>query len=226
MAQPPNVPQAQSKDQVPRDSRVMQLILQAAGVEDYEPKVVQQLLEFAHRYTVDVIQDASAYAEHAAKNDIDIDDVKLAIQGRITHSFTSPPRQEFLAQLAKERNREPLPPVPEKYGLRLPPDRHCLTAVNFQLIPEPPPGFLQKEETQSNIEISQILPEDNDDDMMEEVLPNNNNTREESVAATTSTLPNADSDYDMQESPEPSNPTTTTNNDWKRNRSEDDDYDF
>lgn len=45
-------------------------------------------------YTVDVIQDASAYAEHAAKNDIDIDDVKLAIQGRITHSFTSPPRQE------------------------------------------------------------------------------------------------------------------------------------
>lgn len=49
MAQPPNVPQAQSKDQVPRDSRVMQLILQAAGVEEYEPKVVQQLLEFAHR---------------------------------------------------------------------------------------------------------------------------------------------------------------------------------
>ncbi|RGB23725.1 transcription initiation factor IID, 31kD subunit-domain-containing protein [Rhizophagus diaphanus] len=224
MAQPPNVPQAQSKDQVPRDSRVMQLILQAAGVEDYEPKVVQQLLEFAHRYTVDVIQDASAYAEHAAKNDIDIDDVKLAIQGRITHSFTSPPRQEFLAQLAKERNREPLPPVPEKYGLRLPPDRHCLTAVNFQLIPEPPPGHLQKEESPLNIEISQILPEDNDDDMME-VLPYNNNTREESVAATTSTLPNADSDYDMHESPEPQ-VTTTTNNDWKRNRPEDDDYDF
>ncbi len=49
MAQPPNIPQAQPKDQVPRDSRVMQLILQAAGVEDYEPKVAQQLLEFAHR---------------------------------------------------------------------------------------------------------------------------------------------------------------------------------
>ena len=26
--------------------------------------------------------------------------------------------------------------VKEKYGLRLPPERHCLTAVNFQLIPE------------------------------------------------------------------------------------------
>ncbi|UZO22620.1 uncharacterized protein OCT59_014978 [Rhizophagus irregularis] len=145
-------------------------------------------------------------------------------QKMILISMMSNLRFKFLAQLAKERNREPLPPVPEKYGLRLPPDRHCLTAVNFQLIPEPPPGHLQKEESPSNIEISQILPEDNDDDMME-VLPYNSNTREESVAATTSTLPNADSDYDMHESPEPQ-VTTTTNNDWKRNRPEDDDYDF
>lgn len=43
---------------------------------------------------------------------------------------------QFLAQLAKEQNKEPLPSVPLKYGLRLPPDRHCLTAINFQLIPE------------------------------------------------------------------------------------------
>lgn len=30
----------------------------------------------------------------------------------------------------------PLPLIPEKYGIRLPHERHCLTAVNFQLIPE------------------------------------------------------------------------------------------
>ncbi|RIA97031.1 transcription initiation factor IID, 31kD subunit-domain-containing protein [Glomus cerebriforme] len=136
MPRPPNTPQTRSKDQVPRDSRVIQLILQAAGIKDYEPKVVQQLLEFAHRYTIDVIQDASAYSEHAAKNDIDIDDIKLAIQSRITHSFAPPPRQELLTLLAKERNKEPLPPVSERYGLRLPPDRHCLTAVNFQHMPK------------------------------------------------------------------------------------------
>ncbi|CAO3640491.1 unnamed protein product [Cunninghamella echinulata] len=42
------------------------------GVQEYDPKVVQQLLEFAHRYTVDVFQDALVYAEHANKPDIDL----------------------------------------------------------------------------------------------------------------------------------------------------------
>ncbi|CAG8445023.1 3576_t:CDS:2 [Funneliformis caledonium] len=195
MAQPPNVPQAQLKDQVPRDSRVMQLILQAAGVEDYEPKVAQQLLEFAHRYTVDVIQDASAYAEHAGKNDIDIEDVKLAIQGRITHSFTAPPRQEFLAQLAKERNKEPLPPVPEKYGLRLPPDRHCLTAVNFQLIPEPPPGQLDSS-------LSMDISQDNNDD---EPFTMTTSVKHEDSSA----IGGVDSDYDMQDVDSPEQIATT-----------------
>lgn len=35
----------------------------------------------------------------------------------------------------------PLPLIPEKYGIRLPHERHCLTAVNFQLIPEVCPSF-------------------------------------------------------------------------------------
>ena len=45
-------------------------------------------------YTVDVLQDALSYGEHAGKNDVDVDDIKLAIHGRINHSFTFPPRQE------------------------------------------------------------------------------------------------------------------------------------
>ncbi|CAH1764600.1 610_t:CDS:2 [Entrophospora sp. SA101] len=92
----------------------MELLLKTAGVDEYEPKCAQQLLEFAHN----------------------VDDIKLAIHGRINHSFTFPPRQEFLVQLANERNDVPLPHVPVKYGLRLPPDRHCLTSVNFQIVPE------------------------------------------------------------------------------------------
>lgn len=41
---------ANSKQPVqPRDARIVSLILQSLGVEDYDPKVVHQLLEFAHR---------------------------------------------------------------------------------------------------------------------------------------------------------------------------------
>lgn len=45
-------------------------------------------------YTSDVLQDALVYAEHANKNDLDLDDVQLAIQGRVNHSFTNPPPKE------------------------------------------------------------------------------------------------------------------------------------
>ncbi|KAF9957901.1 Transcription initiation factor TFIID subunit 9 [Mortierella alpina] len=123
----------------PRDAKVISLILQSLSVEDAEQKVIHQLLEFAHRYTTDVFQDALLYSEHAGRTEVGLDDVRLAIQGRVNHSFTAPPPKEFLLELAEEKNKVPLPLIPEKYGIRLPHERHCLTAVNFQLIPELPP---------------------------------------------------------------------------------------
>ncbi|KAF9897387.1 Transcription initiation factor TFIID subunit 9 [Lobosporangium transversale] len=128
----------------PRDAKVISLILQSLSVEDTEQKVIHQLLEFAHRYTTDVFQDALLYSEHAGRTEVGLEDVKLAIQGRVNHSFTSPPLKEFLLELAEEKNKVPLPLIPEKYGIRLPHERHCLTAVNFQLIPELPPSGVQR----------------------------------------------------------------------------------
>ncbi|KAJ1907517.1 Transcription initiation factor TFIID subunit 9, partial [Coemansia sp. IMI 209127] len=87
-------------------------------------------------YTVDVLQDALVYAEHAKKPDVDMEDVRLAIQGRVNYSFASPPEKEFLLELAEERNKHPLPLIPEKYGVRLPPEKHTLTGVNFHIVPE------------------------------------------------------------------------------------------
>ncbi|KAI9307799.1 transcription initiation factor IID, 31kD subunit-domain-containing protein [Cunninghamella echinulata] len=125
----------------PQDATIISLVLQSLGVQEYDPKVVQQLLEFAHRYTVDVFQDALVYAEHANKPDIDLEDIQLAIQGRVNHSFTTPPPKEFLLELAEEKNKVPLPLIPEKYGNRLPSDKYCLTGLNFNIVPTtvPPP---------------------------------------------------------------------------------------
>ncbi|RHZ88098.1 hypothetical protein Glove_26g138 [Diversispora epigaea] len=228
------------RDKIPRDSKVMELILRSAGVEEFEPKVVQQLLEFAHRYTIDVIQDASAYAEHTGKNEMDIDDVKLAIQGRINHSFIAPPKQEFLAQLAKEQNKEPLPPVPLKYGLRLPPDRHCLTAINFQLIPEPPPPppmpqYMQEDNNtfsrlEGNNETSSSLPTEKD--AMTGVQPtssintpiNNNNHDDDDDIPKKGISPTDETDYDMPDVEETQDQELKMNASYKR-PAEDDEYD-
>ncbi|KAI9101754.1 transcription initiation factor IID, 31kD subunit-domain-containing protein [Phlyctochytrium arcticum] len=119
--------------QLPRDAKLVSLILQAMGVEEYEPRVVPQILEFVHRYVLDVLGDAQTYADHASHNHINMDDIRLAIEGRASHSFTTPPGREFLDALAAKRNTVPLPIIPEKFGVRLPPERHTLTGTNFQI---------------------------------------------------------------------------------------------
>ena len=41
-----------------------------------------------------VLDDAKAYANHAKKKGIDLDDVKLAVSMQMEQSFTSPPPRE------------------------------------------------------------------------------------------------------------------------------------
>lgn len=83
---------------VPRDARLIALILSSMGVSDVEPAVLLQLLEFAHRYTYDVLSDALVYSDHAnsrqAGSNLSLDDVNLAIQSRVNYSFTKPPEKD------------------------------------------------------------------------------------------------------------------------------------
>ena len=43
-------------------------------------QVSQLLLEFLHKYVAEVVSDAAVYQEHAGKPEVDIDDLRLAIQ--------------------------------------------------------------------------------------------------------------------------------------------------
>ncbi|CAO3674349.1 unnamed protein product [Umbelopsis vinacea] len=155
--------QRETGQQQPRDAKIISLLLQSHGVHDFDPKVVHQLLELL---TVYVFQDALVYAEHAGRQDIDVADVQLAVQGRVSHSFTAPPPREFLLELAHEKNKVPLPLIPEKYGIRLPHEKHCLTAINFQVTPNAPPppkNIITKPSVDDNQNIPQrTLSEDAD----------------------------------------------------------------
>ncbi|XP_055378169.1 transcription initiation factor TFIID subunit 9 isoform X2 [Condylostylus longicornis] len=108
-------------------------ILKELGVQDYEPRVVNQLLEFTYRYVTCILDDAKVFANHAKKKVIDVDDVKLACDMILDKAFTSPPPRHVLSKLAETRNSMPLPPIKPHCGLRLPPDRYCLTATNYKL---------------------------------------------------------------------------------------------
>lgn len=70
--------------------------------------------------------------------------------------------------LASQTNAVPLPPVPEVFGVRLPPANECLTSVDFDLVPnKPPPGVKIYDEEIEEIEES----EDDDEDMEPAAIP-------------------------------------------------------
>ena len=52
------------------------------------------MLFFLSGYVSDILEDARVYSNHASKKSIDADDVKLAIQCRMDHSFASPPPRD------------------------------------------------------------------------------------------------------------------------------------
>jgi len=48
-----------------------------------------------------------------------------------------PPSREVVLQLTSKRNAVPLPLIQPKLGIRLPPEKYCLTSSNFQFNPKP-----------------------------------------------------------------------------------------
>ncbi|KAG4305443.1 hypothetical protein PORY_000999 [Pneumocystis oryctolagi] len=125
-----------TRKHVPRDARIIHLILTSLGVEAYQQNVPLQLLTFAHRYIHQVLQDAQAYSDYArpeGSTELTVDDIRLAIASQMNNSFRGPPPKEFLLELASERNRKPLPPINPSYGLRLPPKKYLLTSPNWDL---------------------------------------------------------------------------------------------
>ncbi|KAI9748322.1 MAG: Transcription initiation factor TFIID subunit 9 [Lichina confinis] len=141
----------------PRDARVIHMILAVMGITAYEERVPLQLLDFAYRYTASVLQDAlylsaeghaGAGPRHAggAKDDaggaggankdstsLSLTALRLSIASRLHYQSSMSLPKEFLLDLASERNRVALPPVRQEWGIRLPPEKYCLTGVGWGL---------------------------------------------------------------------------------------------
>ncbi|CAK8690697.1 unnamed protein product [Clavelina lepadiformis] len=122
-----------AESSLPKDANTIIAILKDMGVTDYEPRVIHQMLEFAYRYITDVLEDAKTYASHAGRTNISIEDTKLAVQMQLDHHFTGPPPRDFLVDAARQKNTAALPPLKNFAGARLPPDRYCLSSVNYRL---------------------------------------------------------------------------------------------
>ncbi|KIO12802.1 hypothetical protein M404DRAFT_80544, partial [Pisolithus tinctorius Marx 270] len=157
---------------LPPTARAIALLLASTPtVQDAQPGVLHQLLEFAHRYTVQVLSDAQVYADHAGRSGtskIEMDDVVLAVQALVGWEFGGRIPKEHLLSLATQTNATPLPAVPEVFGVRLPPASETLTSVNFELVSnKPPPSVKLYDEEIEEIEEEEEAPgaqEDEEED--------------------------------------------------------------
>ena len=120
---------------LPKDAQVISSILKDMGHTDYDPKVVNQLMEFLYRYVTSVVEDAKLVSSHSKKKVVDAEDIRLAVQMYNQQTAAPPPARDVLIETARVRNAQPLPVPKSSSGLRLPPDRFCLTACNYKLKP-------------------------------------------------------------------------------------------
>ncbi|RDB22615.1 Transcription initiation factor TFIID subunit 9 [Hypsizygus marmoreus] len=160
-------------DNLPPTARAIALLVSATpAVQDVQPGVLHQLLEFSHRYTTQVLTDASVYAEHGGRaGKVEIDDVVLAVQARVGWEFGGRVPKEYILSLASQVNAQPLPAVPEVFGVRLPQPTECLTSIDFDLVPnKPPPGVKLYDEEIEEIEESESEEEEEEEEEMEPAL--------------------------------------------------------
>lgn len=57
-------------------------VLSASGIQDFDPKVVNMLMEFSSRYIYEVLKEANVYRMHASREELDVADIRLAVQCR------------------------------------------------------------------------------------------------------------------------------------------------
>jgi transcription initiation factor TFIID subunit 9B len=144
------------------------MLLASLGVTSYQDRVPLQLLDFAYRYTANVLQDsvhlategyaAATEGPGAGKGSGEVGSVslpalRLSIASRLHFQFQTGLPKEFLMDVASERNRIALPGVSRGFdpaaapngvtsganqsisvgGLRLPPERFCLTGSGWNM---------------------------------------------------------------------------------------------
>ncbi|SCU91645.1 LADA_0F11188g1_1 [Lachancea dasiensis] len=126
----------EAQEEVPRDVRLLHLLLASQAIQQYEDQVPLQLMDFAHRYTRGVLKDAMVYGDYASNDtntELSVEDIRLAIAARTHYQFKPTAPKELLLQLASERNKKALPQVVNMWGTRLPPEKYCLTGKEWRL---------------------------------------------------------------------------------------------
>lgn len=120
---------AAKQRELPSDAVAIRNILRSMGVTQFEPRVLDLLLNFTYKYTSEVVLDAAAFAQQAGREpgEVEVDDVTAAIQVRAASQFLAQPSTAAQEEVARRVNAQPLPAFGKVHGIRLPPEDFCVT---------------------------------------------------------------------------------------------------
>ena len=88
------------------------------------------------------------YAEHAGRETVELDDVKLAVEAKLQTEFTRPAGTEEMHEYAASVNRAPMPPLTNRPGIHMPQDDNLLSA-NYQFFPR---GYRAAEDRRERVD--------------------------------------------------------------------------
>ncbi|VVC43263.1 Histone-fold,Transcription initiation factor TAFII31 [Cinara cedri] len=118
---------------MPKDTQIIVSIMKDLGINEFDHQVLNHLLEFNYRYTTLLLDDAKTFSNFAKKKNVDVDDVKVAIQLAQDGIFCRPPPRDMLMKASNEINKVPLQPIKPAIGLRIPHDRSNFLQTNYKL---------------------------------------------------------------------------------------------
>jgi transcription initiation factor TFIID subunit 9B len=199
------------------------MLLASLGVSAYQERVPLQLLDFAYRYTSNILQDAvhlttEGYAGEpgpggggnkgpAEVNTVNLSAVRLSIASRLHYQFQTGLPKEFLMDMAAERNRVALPGASRGFdgaGNRAPAQQQANQSVLLGGMRLPPErfcltgsGWTMREEWESEGE-EELGPEgqeEEDEDAMERDDEAENEQKRGSSAAAVGTKEEADEGF-------------------------------
>ena len=97
----------------PHDLQSVVNILQRTGIEKFESNVPHMLLEFAHTFTQEILDESREFSKYAGRpQKIDVADVQLAVQGYNEKYFTRPLPVSSMKGYAAAKNSVPIPQIP------------------------------------------------------------------------------------------------------------------
>ena len=111
-------------------------VLSASGIQDFDPKVVNMLMEFSSRYIYEVLKEANVYRMHASRDELDVTDIRLAVQCRTDvcvrrccgnanltcdyRNLTQPLPREAYSEICRLKNMTRLPLIPPSVEQQIP----------------------------------------------------------------------------------------------------------